>query len=137
MKIVKTNWVNLVGVFLTILVFSVLRALTDENLAYNIFQAIAAALVLILGFGIMFWVLFIVLLIILDLILIVPSGRHLKNKLMIEWMVVSAPFVYWLVRYNQWVFLVGILSFLITQFLREKLLKNHFIIECNDKSTAN
>lgn len=123
MKIVKTNWVNLVGVFLTILVFSVLRALTDENLAYNIFQAIAAALVLILGFGIMFWVLFIVLLIILDLILIVPGGRHLKTKLMIEWMVVSAPFVYWLVRYNQWVFLVGILSFLITQFLREKLLK--------------
>lgn len=84
MRVIKTNWVNLLGVFLATFVFSCLTILIDENLSYNVFQAIIAALFSVFGFGMMFWALFIVLLVVLDLILIIPNKGNLRMKLIIE-----------------------------------------------------
>jgi hypothetical protein len=120
MKILLTNWINLSGVFLVVFAFSFVSALTDANLSYNIFQCILAALFSVCGFGMMFWALFIISLVILDLIFIVPGRNNLKMKLIIEWLIISSPFIYWTVKYHEWIFAAAMIAFFITQLLREK-----------------
>jgi hypothetical protein len=122
MKIILTNWINLLGVFLVTLVFSIVLTLTDPNLSYNIFQAMLAALFSVCGYGMMFWALFIVLMVVLDLIIILPNRKNLKRKLIIEWLIISSPFIYWTVKYHEWIFVAAIIAFFITQQLREKLI---------------
>jgi hypothetical protein len=120
MKIILTNWINLLGVFLTSLAFLIVVALTDPNLSYNIFQAILAALFSVLAYGIMAWALFIVSLIVLDVILIVPNKKRLKTMLLIEWAISSCPFIYWATIYHEWVFMADVIVFFISQQVREK-----------------
>jgi len=107
-------------VFTGVFVFSIGLNLTHANLSYNIFQAIAAALFLVIGYGMMFWAFLIVSLVVLDIILIVSYKKNLKIRLMIEWLIISSPFIYGMIKYHEWIFVVGIVSFFITQLLREK-----------------
>jgi len=67
----------------------------------------------------MFWGVFIIALIILDLVLL-RNKENLKMKLLVEWLIISAPFVYWTVKYHEWIFVAAIVAFLIAQLLREK-----------------
>lgn len=122
MKIILTNWVNLLGVFLVTLVFSCVLVSTDANLSYNILQTILAALFSVSGYGMLAWILFIALLVILDLVLIIPNKENIRTKLLLEWLVISFPFIYWAVKYNKWIFIAATMIFLITQLLRKKRL---------------
>jgi hypothetical protein len=120
MKIILTNWITLLGVFTGVFAHAVVLTLTMTNLSYNIFIAIIVALFSVIAYGMMFWALFIVSLVLLDLILIIPNRNNLKIRLVIEWLIISSPFIYWTIKYHEWIFAVGIVSFLITQLLREK-----------------
>jgi hypothetical protein len=126
MKILKTNWINIVGVLGSVFLYSVISNLTDSNTSQNIFQAIFSGLILILFYGVTFWVLFIVSLIIFDLLFIVTNQSNLKIKLFVEWLLLSTPFIYWAIRYSEWIFLVAIISFLITQLYRRKMIEKAF-----------
>ena len=123
MKIILTNWINVLGVFLVVFASSFVLALTDTNLSYNIFQSIIAALFLVCGFGIMFWALFIVSLVILDVIIIIPNKINLKNGLIIEWLIISVSSAYLAIKYHEWIVVIAIIAFFITQLLREKLIR--------------
>ncbi|MEO9258054.1 MAG: hypothetical protein ABI207_06705 [Crocinitomicaceae bacterium] len=123
MNIIKTNWINIVGVFVAVLLYGIVLNLTDVNVPRNSSQAIFAALILVCGFGIMFWGLFILLLIIFDLLLFTINQNNLKIKLLIEWLIISSPFIYGVIRYKAWIFVGAVIVFLITQLLREKLIK--------------
>lgn len=70
----------------------------------------------------MFWGLFVASLIVLDLLLIVKSQNNVRQKLLIEWFLISGPFVYWVIRYGEWIFLMAIITFAITQFFRNRLI---------------
>ena len=85
-----------------------------------ILLAIFGSVFLILGYGIMFWLGFFILIGILDLVLfsVVKRPPHVNYKLALEWIIISLPFIYWLIKYNQWIFLVAIIAFLIGQYLR-------------------
>lgn len=120
MKVILTNWINLLGGLVCVFVFSVTRAFVAPQLSYNIFEATISALILVGGYGLMFWFLFIILLIILDLAIIVPFKDYLKIRLIIQWLIISIPFTYWVIKYHEWIFAVGIAAFFITQMLREK-----------------
>ncbi|MFC0515823.1 hypothetical protein ACFFGT_16495 [Mucilaginibacter angelicae] len=127
MKIILTNWINLLGVFGSVFLFAVVLTLTHANLSYNIFQAIVVGVFSVIGYGLMFWAFFIVALVVLDLILIIPNRNNLKLKLIAEWLIISSPFIYWTIEYGEWIFAVGIVSFFIAQLLREKrILKKKF-----------
>lgn len=67
--------------------------------------------------------LFVVSLIALDLLVIMRNKNHLKGKLLIEWLVISSPFIYWTIKYKEWIFAVAIVAFLISQLLRERLIR--------------
>lgn len=120
MKIIKTNWINIVGVFIAVFLYAIVLKLIDENASRNMFQSVFASLILVFGYGIIFWGLLIVSLIVLDLLLFIRSQNNLKAKLVIEWLIISSPFVYWAIRYKEWIFVAAIVALLITQLLREK-----------------
>ena len=119
MKVILTNWINVLGVFIAVFLYAIVLNITDENVSRNMFQAVFAALFLIVGYGMMFWGVFIIALIILDLVLL-RNKENLKMKLLVEWLIISAPFVYWTVKYHEWIFVAAIVAFLIAQLLREK-----------------
>lgn len=123
MKIIKTNWINIIGVFISVFVYAVFLNISDENTSKSFFQSMLAALMLVCLYGIMFWALFIMSLIIFDLLFIVKTQNDFKLRLLVEWLVISSPFIYWTMRYKEWIFLVGIVAFLITQLLREKAIR--------------
>ncbi|MDQ1859356.1 MULTISPECIES: hypothetical protein [unclassified Chryseobacterium] len=125
MKILRTNWINILGVFIFLLTYSIIFNFTvDDGVTRNFFQSIFAAIFLILLYGIMFWAGFILALIILDLILIVPNQDKLTLKLLFEWAIISIPFIYWAIMYEKQrnIFIVAIIALLITQLLRKKLI---------------
>jgi len=122
MKVLLTNWINLLGVFLVVLIYAAILNITDIDVTRNMFQAVVAALILVCLYGIMFWGLFIVLLVFLDLLLIVNNKKRTWIRLLTEWALISIPFLYWAIEYKEWIFLSAIGAFLITQLLREKQL---------------
>ena len=125
MKILKTNWINVVGVFSIVLIYSIITNLFfNTTSSLNFFQSIIAALILVCLYGVLLWLLFIGSLIILDLLLIVRSRKDLRLKLLIEWLIISLPFIYCSIIYERqrWIFFVAIITFLITQLLRESII---------------
>lgn len=122
MKIIATNWINVLGVFLVTLFYSVIFSQLNNDLNYSIFQSLVASLIVICLYGMMFWALFLVLLIIVDLLLIVKRQNNVSRMLLIEWALISSPFTYWIIRYEEWIFLIAIITFAITQFLRCRLI---------------
>lgn len=122
MKVLKTNWINIAGVFTVLFLYTTIYGLVDPNVSRNIFQAIIASLIGLCLYGLMFWAGFLIVITILDSVLIIPNSKNLKIKLMIEWVVISCPFIYWAIIYDdqRWLYIVAIITFLITQLLREK-----------------
>lgn len=53
-----------------------------------------AALIVICPYCMVFWGLFVTELIVLDLLLIVKSQNHLKQKFLMKWLIISVPFIY-------------------------------------------
>ncbi len=120
MKILKTNWINIVGVFVITLMYVFINSFFFHSATFV--QAIFGAALSVCLYGIIFWGLFLILLVVLDLVFFTKNKNNLRTKLLIEWFIISLPFIYWIVKYNQWIFLVGVLAFLITQLLRKKLI---------------
>jgi hypothetical protein len=125
MKIIKTNWINLLGVFIAVFLYAIFLNLTDTNVSRNLFQSILPALMLVCLYGILFWALFIILLVVFDLLFIVKDQRNLTVKLLIEWLIISSPFIYWAARYREWIFVAAIMALLITQFIRKRRIKDY------------
>jgi hypothetical protein len=67
-----------------------------------------------------FWIGFITFLLILDLIMFsfLREQQYVTLKLTMEWLIISAPFIYWFLKYGQWIFLVAVFAFLLGQYLR-------------------
>lgn len=87
--IIKTNWINLVGVFISVFVYAIILNLIDGGFSGSLFQSILAALILVCLYGMMFWIMFIVALIVLDLPLVIRGQKNLKIKLGIQWLIIS------------------------------------------------
>lgn len=126
MKILLTNRINLIGVFIAVLLYGIgYNCLIDDEVTRNFFQVIIAAFILVCLYGIIFWIGFLLAILILDLILIVPNQKKLKLKLFAEWVIISTPIVYFSLIYERqrMMFLIAVIAFFITQLLRERLIK--------------
>jgi hypothetical protein len=117
-QILLTNWVNLVVILISTFIFCIINSVVSANFTFG--EAIFGSVFFVLGYGIMFWLGFFILIGILDVILfsIVRQPQYLNYKLTLECIVISLPFIYLFIKYNQWVFLVAVLAFLIGQYLR-------------------
>jgi hypothetical protein len=118
-KIYFTNWINVLGIAAGTYLFLVISEVFTTGIS-ALPQMLLMALVAIVLYGGMFFTGFLIVMLLLDLILMNSDTKHLRLKLIAEWVLVSAPFTYWLLTYSEWIFLVAVIFFLITQFLREK-----------------
>jgi hypothetical protein len=122
MKILLTNWINFFGVFIAVFLYAIFYNIYDESATRNFYQSTVAAFILVSLYGILFWGLYITELILFDLLFIVKDQSKLKKKLIIEWLLISIPFIYWIIFHKQLIFLVGVIVFLITQLIRQNLI---------------
>lgn len=126
MKILVTNRINIIGVFMTVLIGSIINNyIIDDGVTRNLFQSICSAIILVCLYGLIFWICFLLALVVLDLILIVPNQKNLKLKLLLEWGLISSPLGYSAMLYERqrYIYIVAIITFLITQLLRKKLIE--------------
>lgn len=117
-KVVLTNRINLFTIFTATFIASLVFNMVNEKFTFG--EALFGAAYLVLGYGIMFWIGFIVCILVLDVVLfsLYTEPKYTTYKLAIEWVLISSPFIYWIIRYNQWIFLVAVLAFLVGQYLR-------------------
>lgn len=118
LKIVLTNWVNILTVYICLFVSLFVSELipgiaTIKDALYNTFGSLIV-------YYLSFWLGFSMLIALLDVLFFSfdKQAQYTNYKLIIEWLLISLPFVYWLIKYNQWIFLVTILAFLLGQYLR-------------------
>lgn len=121
-RIIGTNWINIVGIFLITYLYSFIRVIIETD--FSIIQAMLSALILVGLYGLLFWIGFLLLLIILDTILVVRAKEKLKTALFIEWVIISIPLIYWMIKYEQWIFLIAVITFFITQIIRERKIRS-------------
>jgi hypothetical protein len=118
-KIYFTNWINVLGIIIGTYVFLVITELFKTGIS-ALPQMLIMAMVAIVLYGGIFFTGFLISMLILDLILMNDNTKHLRLKLIVEWGLISVPFVYWLLEYSEWIFLVAVIFFFIMQFIREK-----------------
>ncbi len=122
MKILLTNWINLFGVFIAVFLYAFFYNMYDISATRKFYQSMVSAFILVSLYGMQFWGLYITELILFDLLFIVKDQSNLKSKLIIESLLISLPFIYWIISHKQWIFLVGVIVFLITQLIRQNLI---------------
>lgn len=117
-KVVLTNRINLFTIFIAVYIANLIFNIANAKFAFG--EALFGATYLVLGYGIMFWIGFIMCILVLDTVLFsfCKEPQYTTYKLAIEWILISSPFIYWLIKYNQWIFLVAVLAFLLGQYLR-------------------
>ena len=120
MRFLLSNWINLIGVLIAVLLFFVIR----DIFSLNFVGSIIVSLFIICYYGFFFWKLFLFMLILLDIILILPNPKHLRTMLFIEWIIICIIFGYLVLKQKVMIYLyfTVILAFLITQCLRLKYL---------------
>ncbi len=118
MKIVLSNWVNVVVIFIVVYVAGFISAMINDKFTFS--EALFGTTYSVVGYGSVFWIGFFTVIALLDVLLFSfnREPRYTNYKLALEWIIISLPFIYWLIKYNQWIFLVAILAFLIGQYLR-------------------
>ena len=129
-KIILTNWVHLVGFYLVTYLSIILFALfgfegyTIENWAQTIFLNLIMILYLIFGYGFLPLVGFFGVIVILDLICFNFVRTKTTWILFLEWVLIIPTFLLWAFKYEYWLWIALIISFGITQWLRERKIKD-------------
>ena len=117
-KIVLTNWINIIAIFIVVYIAGFISAIIRDK--FTVSKALYGTTYSVLGYGIVFWIGFFILISLFDFLLFSfdRQPKYTTYKLAVEWLVISSPFIYWFIRYNQWVFLVAVLAFLLGQYIR-------------------
>lgn len=117
-KIILSNWINIVLILIAVYAYAFIIAYSGRTFDFN--DSIFSATYLIFLYGMLFWAGFIVSILILDVIMFAfnKAPQYTTVKLIVEWIIISAPFIYWLIEYSEWTFLIAVLAFLLGQYLR-------------------
>lgn len=117
-KIVLSNWVNVLVIFVAVYIVGFISAMIKDKFTFS--EALFGTTYSVVGYGMIFWIGFFIVVALLDVLLFSfnKQSQYTNYKLAFEWLLISLPFIYWLIKYNQWVFLVAVLAFLIGQYLR-------------------
>ena len=121
LQILGTTWINVIGVFTAVFIY--IMILTSLEMAYSLFQSIVATIISVVLYGMIFWITFIISLFVVDPLIMNATKFNLSTKLFIEWLIVSSPFFYGVFKYNEWIFLCGIIAFAGTQIVRKRIIK--------------
>lgn len=122
LKIISTNWIHLVGFYITTYLTLVIGGIFDPTEGWQplILTGFLAALMLfaIYGYAIIGW--FYLTIFVMDMAAFSWKSRWTRGILIVEWLIISAPFVYWAFKYEYWLWITLSMSLLATQMLRKK-----------------
>lgn len=126
LSILSTNWVHLVGFYITTylsLIFFKLLGLedmADYDWWQTLIESLATILVLFLTYGALIIAGFFTVIFLLDILGFNLFPKRTGLILSMEWQVIAPAFIYWAFEYEYWLWLTLLMSFAITQWMRKK-----------------
>ncbi len=124
--IIRTNWLHLLGFYLCVEAFMLFYAIRDfaeqRNWSHFIIKALLPALFLMFTHGLIVIVAFYISIIALDILCFKAFKMTALDMAITEWLIIAPIFIYWAIRYNYWLWIALVFSFLVTQFIRSKLI---------------
>lgn len=116
-KIILSNWINLLLIFCSAYLYAFFTAFFDET--FSLTECFSSANYLIIFYGLPFFMAFIIFVFVLDIILFgFISYKNIYNKLLIELGIISLPYLFWVIQYNQYIFFVAMVAFVLGQYFR-------------------
>jgi hypothetical protein len=135
LKILLSNWAHLISIYLgfyTTIIFSKIIGQSNFPWSSILFESLWTIPLLIFIYGLELLAKFYVTIFVLDFLLFAFDNRWTKQKLLIEWFVISVPFINAAFEYKYWAWLTISALFLLTQLYRSKII----LRVINDNKTA-
>ena len=130
LAIIKTNWIHLPGFYVStyfsIIIFQLLGLDRYQGHSWlnTLLMNIIAIPFLFFTYGLMFIVSFYVLITLLDFIAFRFTKFKVVTIMVIEWIIIIPPFIYWAFKEEYWLWLVLISSLFCTQIIRTKCIES-------------
>ncbi len=125
LKTLTTNWIHIVGFYFATYLTIVIGSIFDPTEGWEpiILTGFVAALLLffVYGYVIVGW--FYLVIVGMYIVAFSWKNKRTRQTLIIEWIIISAPFIYWAFEFQYWLWIVLSISLLITQMLRLKRIK--------------
>lgn len=130
LKILKTNWIHLAGFYISTYCSMIIFHMVGLE-RYSGYNWLSTLLVSIIGipfvfftYGLTFMVAFYIAIVLLDLIIFHFTKLKVLTVAIIEWIIIMPPFIYWAFKEDYWLWLVLVISLLVTQLIRIKMIKS-------------
>jgi len=123
LKILLSNWIHFIAIYFGFYL-AIIGSKTFEHNNYSwtstLFTSLLTIPLLVFVYGLDLLWKFFVTIIILDIILFSFNQRWIREKLIIEWIIIVTPFINAAFEYKYWAWLTISILFLLTQFYRDK-----------------
>ncbi|QIL74865.1 hypothetical protein [Hymenobacter sp. HDW8] len=136
LRLAATNWVNCAAIAACTYSVGLVGSLLDSGSLYDrLMVGIFGSIFLLIYYGSIFWLGFVACMVVLDMagLLFLDIANRLNSRtglsffLGIESMLISAPFIYWAVKENYYLWYGLVTAFWLSQFLI-RLPKMHHIV---------
>ncbi len=138
--IIFSNWVHIVGFYISAylsgIIFKIIGLENERSWSEVIIYDIFFILLSFFLYGILIVLAFYIVIVILDIILFTRNFKWFKQKFILEWLIVSTPFIYWAFKYEFWLWVSLSISFFITQMIRFKMNRNILDNSLTENTTA-
>lgn len=121
-KIISTNWIHLVGFYLATYLTIVVGEFFDPTEGWEpiVLTGFVAALMLFIVYGYVIIGWFYLAILIMDIGAFSWKNNWTKRTLILEWIIISTPFIFWAVEYKYWLWITLSVSLLLTQLMRAR-----------------
>jgi len=124
LKIILTNWKHLIGFYITIyvsfIIFKIIGLGDDYEWDVLLWFGFVSAGILMLAYGLKILGCFALTIVAMDIVSFSWTNKWTKWTLILQWTIISAPFIYWAFEYEYWLWIALSISLLTTQLLRRK-----------------
>jgi hypothetical protein len=138
LKIISTNWIHLVGFYITtylsLILFKLIGLETSDSWESLLLTSIFSILLLFIIYGPMIIGGFYSAIFIMDIVAFSWTNNWRREILIIEWIIISIPFIYWAFENEYWLWITLSVSLLTTQMVRLRRIKE---IEIKIQRTQN
>ena len=136
-RTILTNWIHLIPFYVTtylaLLLYQVVGP-PNQKLVQAIPFLFASTFLLFFIYGPVIMAGFYAAIVLADVLLFSCGYKRMREKLILEWILISTPFIYWAFKYEYWLWICLSASFLLTQLLRSVLIGR---ILNDDREAAN
>jgi|SRR5688500_4868544 len=125
LRTITTNWIHVVGFYLMTYLTIVLGSFFDPTEGWEpiILTGFFAALLLFVVYGYVILGLFYLAIVLLDVAFFTCTNKWRKEILIIEWIIISIPFVHWAFEYEYWLWITLSASLMATQMIRLRMIR--------------